>query len=61
MEKILVVDDSSSVLIIMAKWLKSAGEVVKAENGKMALPEYHKAHKEGNPFTLAIIDLMRAT
>lgn len=57
MEKILVCDDSKNVRLILSKWLKNKSEVILTEDGKMALREFHSAHKSDEPFTLAIIDL----
>jgi len=57
MEKILVCDDSKNVRLILSKWLKKKSEVILTEDGKMALREFHSAHKSDKPFTLALIDL----
>jgi signal transduction histidine kinase/DNA-binding response OmpR family regulator len=56
--KVLIVDDNKVNLKVLDSYLSAWGmECSQAENGEAALEMLHKAHKEGKPFSLALLDM----
>ena len=56
--KILVLDDSETMLRIISKTLRRMGEedVTTAENGLVGLLEYQSAKENGEPFEIILTD-----
>ena len=55
--RVLVVDDNATNRLILREMLSSRGAfVVEAEDGPAALEELEAASKDGNPFTLMLLD-----
>lgn len=58
-KRILIVDDNSTNRLVLKKQLKSWGCLLKeASNGKDALDILRQAKADGNPFNIAILDMM---
>jgi CheY-like chemotaxis protein len=55
--KILIADDFPLFTQKLIQKLDNQANIVVAKNGKVALEEYHYAHKADNPFDLILLDL----
>jgi len=57
-EKILLMDDSESILIGLSLGLKRKGyRVATVKDGREAVSEYKQAMNEGSPYAVVILDL----
>ena len=56
--KVLVLDDSKTMLRIISNTLKRIGEedIITAENGSLGLSEYQSAKENGEPFEIILTD-----
>jgi len=56
--RILIVEDEAVGLFVLQKYLEAFGEIETARDGQRALELFKEALKEGNPFSLVMMDIM---
>ncbi len=56
--RILIVEDEAVGLFVLQKYLEAFGEIETARDGQRALELFQDALKEGNPFSLVMMDIM---
>lgn len=56
--RILIVEDEAVGLFVLQKYLEAFGEIETARDGQRGLELFQEALKDGNPFSLVMMDIM---